>query len=736
MAERVQKVPAKSIGSGPIDETEFQPETFTLSPSRLLTPSSGPFLSRRRSDQKTSAPNPNPEDERVSKNIAQGADSKERFVLRAVRSIFILLCVTIIGLLNYLTFESEANPVLKTWFITNYGFFSLLLDPYVVLSITVLGVGVISWTLLSRPRGTFRKIISYLRPHWLYVLVIGIVMVAGASLQLAQPWIIGYLLVGNVIAFRSLGFLPTVLALLAGAFAMQQVAAFLTDYLTEKLGEKTVHKLRTDVFEHMERLPLQYLDESRSGELVSRIMSDTKEVESILTDDMPALGSDLIMVAGASSLLFFANARIALTIVPFIIGMVIVVNLFKRRVKRGARKIREAVGELSARTFEVISSLRIVKSFHREEEEAEEFRQRSLAIVRSNVNLVKLSSLYSTMVDTVTTLALLALLLVAVPSVLSGAMTLGALVAAIGLLSKMFDPLVSLSKANFKIEKAVAAGDRLFEVTEMQPEALDVPGTFAPLNIQGGIEFDNVSFHYNSGQKVLDRLNLTIKPGETVAIVGSSGVGKSTIVNLLLRFYEPTSGSIRIDNYPINLLKLAFLRNSIGLVIQDPILFSGTVRRNVAYGKTGASQEEIVRAAKAANAQEFILNLPKGYDTEIGERGVTISVGQRQRISIARALLKDPKILILDEATSNVDSQSEALIQDAMRRMSGERTTIVIAHRLSTIIDADRIVVLEDGKIAEVGTHLGLLQRGGAYARIYQNQLQAQPYQQIGERRP
>ncbi len=736
MAERVQKVPAKSIGSGPIDETEFQPETFTLSPSRLLTPSSGPFLSRRRSDQKTSAPNPNPEDERVSKNIAQGADSKERFVLRAVRSIFILLCVTIIGLLNYLTFESEANPVLKTWFITNYGFFSLLLDPYVVLSITVLGVGVISWTLLSRPRGTFRKIISYLRPHWLYVLVIGIVMVAGASLQLAQPWIIGYLLVGNVIAFRSLGFLPTVLALLAGAFAMQQVAAFLTDYLTEKLGEKTVHKLRTDVFEHMERLPLQYLDESRSGELVSRIMSDTKEVESILTDDMPALGSDLIMVAGASSLLFFANARIALTIVPFIIGMVIVVNLFKRRVKRGARKIREAVGELSARTFEVISSLRIVKSFHREEEEAEEFRQRSLAIVRSNVNLVKLSSLYSTMVDTVTTLALLALLLVAVPSVLSGAMTLGALVAAIGLLSKMFDPLVSLSKANFKIEKAVAAGDRLFEVTEMQPEALDVPGTFAPLNIQGGIEFDNVSFHYNSGQRVLDRLNLTIKPGETVAIVGSSGVGKSTIVNLLLRFYEPTSGSIRIDNYPINLLKLAFLRNSIGLVIQDPILFSGTVRRNVAYGKTGASQEEIVRAAKAANAQEFILNLPKGYDTEIGERGVTISVGQRQRISIARALLKDPKILILDEATSNVDSQSEALIQDAMRRMSGERTTIVIAHRLSTIIDADRIVVLEDGKIAEVGTHLGLLQRGGAYARIYQNQLQAQPYQQIGERRP
>ncbi len=661
----------------------------------------------------------------ASKTLTLEASSKEHLVLRAIRAVTISLCVGIIGLLNYLAFETQTNPTLKAWLVSNYGSFSLLLEPTVVLSITVLGVGVIAWTLISRPKGTLRKILSYLRPHWKYVLVIGFVMVSGAALQLAQPWIIGYLLVGNVITLRNLGFLPTVLALLAGAFALQQVAAFLTDYLTEKLGEKTVHRLRTDVFEHIEQLPLQFLDENRSGELVSRVMSDTKEVESILTDDMPALGSDFIMVAGASSLLFFANARIALTIVPFIIGMVIVVNMFKSRVKRGARKIREAVGELSARTFEVISSLRIVKSFHREAQEAREFRDRSIAIVRANVNLVKLSSLYSSMVDTVTTLALLTLLLVAVPSVLNNSITLGALIASIGLLNKMFDPLVSLSKANFKIEKAVAAGDRLFEITEMQPEVLDAPGAFTPANIQGGIEFDKVSFQYATGRKVLDNVSLAIQPGETIAIVGPSGVGKSTIVNLLLRFYEPTSGAIRIDGYPLDSLKLSFLRDSIGLVLQDPVLFSGNVRDNIAYGKLGASQEEIVQAAKAANAQEFILNLPKGYDTEIGERGVTISVGQRQRISIARALLKDPKILILDEATSNIDSQSEALIQEAIRRMRGERTTIVIAHRFSTIMDADRIVVLEEGRIAEVGTHHSLLQRGGAYSKIYQNQVLA-----------
>jgi subfamily B ATP-binding cassette protein MsbA len=651
---------------------------------------------------------------------------KEHRALRAIRAVTIVLCVGILGLLIYLAFETLTNPPLKAWLVSNYGSFSLLLDPTVVLSITVLGVGVIAWTLLSRPKGTLRKILAYLRPHWQYVLLIGFVMVSGAALQLAQPWIIGYLLVGNVITRNNLGFLPTVLALLAGAFALQQVAAFLTDYLTEKLGEKTVHTLRTDVFEHMQRLPLQFLDENRSGELVSRVMSDTNEVESILTDDMPALGSDFIMVAGASSLLFFANAKIALTIVPFIIGMVIVVNLFKRRVKRGARRIREAVGELSARTFEVISSLRIVKSFHREEQEAKEFRDRSIAIVRSNVNLVKLSSLYSTMVDTVTTLALLTLLVVAVPGVLTTppVITLGALIAAIGLLNKMFDPLVSLSKANFKIEKAVAAGDRLFEITEMPPEMLDAPGAFTPTNLQGAIEFEKVSFQYTPGRKVLDNMSLSIQPGETVAIVGPSGVGKSTVVNLLLRFYEPASGTIRIDGYAIDSLKLSFLRDCIGLVLQDPVLFSGTVRDNIAYGKLGATQAEIVQAAKAANAQEFILNLAKGYDTQIGERGVTISVGQRQRVSIARALLKDPKILVLDEATSNIDSQSEALIQEAIRRMRGERTTIVIAHRLSTIMDADRIVVLEEGRIVEVGTHHSLLQRGGAYSRIYRNQLQ------------
>ncbi|TMI36328.1 ABC transporter ATP-binding protein [Candidatus Bathyarchaeota archaeon] len=621
--------------------------------------------------------------EEKSRGVEREERPRERLMLRIARAIIILQWVAIISLLNYVTFVSQANPALKSSLVARYGFLSILLDPLVVLSISVMGVGIISLMVLSKPKGTLRKLFSYLRPHWPYVLAIGIAMAASDALNLAQPWIIGFLLFGNVIALRNIAFLPTVIALLGGAFFAKQILDFVDQYLTEILASKTVHGLRTQVYQHIQHLPVQFLDHSRSGELISRVMSDTNEIESVLTSDLSALGANFGMVAGASVLLFYASPRIALTVVPFIIGMVIVVNLFKRRIKRASRRIREAVGDLSARAYEVMSNLRIVKSFTMEEEEAKGFRNKSLAIVKSNI-------------------------------------------AFLGLLDKMFSPLIALSKSNFKFQKATAAGDRIFEITETKPEVLDVPGAYAPPEILGRIEFDGVSFKYERNQTVLDNFSLTINPGETIAIVGPSGAGKSTIVHLLLRFYEPDAGAIRIDGYPINALKLSYLRKNIGLVIQDPILFSGSVRDNIAYGKPGAGQEEIIQAAKAANAHEFILTLPKGYETEIGERGVTLSVGERQRVSIARALIKDPKILIMDEATSNVDSKSEALIQEAMGRMSGERTTIVIGHRLSTVMDADRIVVLEEGGIAEIGTHRGLLQRQGAYTQLYQNQLQAQ----------
>ena len=456
---------------------------------------------------------------------------------------------------------------------------------------------------------------------------------------------------------------------------------------------------------------------------MSRVVSDTGEVEKVMESDVSDFIQNVATVAGAVVILFLVNLKLTLLVLPVCFALIIVVSLFKRTIKRFSLRIREAFAELTSKTFEVFSGIRIVKGFGLEDHQETEFRDRSLRIVKAKLRLARLSGLYSSSVDLLMLLALLGEVWFSVPAVVSGALKLGALVAFLGEMEKMFKPLVQVSKENLKIQQALAAADRVFELMDRDAEVLEAPGGIAPPRIEGRIEFDKVSFAYRPSITVLRDFSLLIRPGETMAIVGSSGAGKSTVVNLLMRFYEPTSGRILIDGYPITQLSLGYLRKKIGLVLQEPVLFSGTIRENIKYGKLKASDEEVVRAAEAANAHEFIASLPKGYDTEIGERGVTLSVGQRQRIAIARALLKDPSILIFDEATSNIDSESETLIQDALRHLVKGRTLIVIGHRLSSIIDADRIVVIEDGVIAEEGTHDVLMSKGGAYNRLYEAQV-------------
>jgi len=579
-------------------------------------------------------------------------------------------------------------------------------------------------------RSTLSRIFSYLKPHSRYVVGVAISIVGSSSLELAPPWIIGFLLFKVVIGKGDLGFLPVVVALLGGVYIAKQVASYLKDYLSSLLGQKTIHTLRSDAYAHIEHLPVRFFDSARTGDLISRVVSDTNEMEKVLTEDIANLAANAVVVAGAVALLFIIDPRSALLVVPVCVLVVVVVNSFKRAIKRASARIRQAVAELTAKGFEVLSGIRIVKSFRMEGREAREFRTRSVEIARAKVKLTRLSAVYGSTVDLLTGATLLIVIYFATPAVLQApdqatlvAQT-GALYAFLSTLDKLFKPLVQLSKVNITLQKAIAAADRVFELMDMDPEVKDPSSGLSPAILEGRIEFDHVSFGYRGTQKVLENFSLVVEPGETVAVVGSSGAGKSTVVNLLLRFYDPTEGKILIGGYPIDTLNLGYLRSKIGLVLQEPVLFSGTLRENIGFGSPTPTHEDIIQAAQLAHAHEFIASLPKGYDTDIGERGVTLSVGQRQRIAIARALMKNPSILILDEATSNIDSESESLIKDALDHLAGRRTIIVIGHRLSSIMDADRIVVLAEGGIVEVGTHDDLIGKGGTYSRLYEAQIE------------
>ena len=484
-------------------------------------------------------------------------------------------------------------------------------------------------------------------------------------------------------------------------------------------------QLRAQVFAALQRLSVSYFESRSTGEIMSRVNSDTEHVERIFVDGLEGLLTASLTLVGITIMLFTLNWKLAaLSLLPIPI-LVLSASAFTKRVHRYYHAIRRNAAELNAYLQDALSGIRETMGFNRQSYERERFGRLSWQYSDSNLKAMYLWSLYSPGMIFVGSLGTVLIIWYGAGEVLRGALTVGELVMFLSYLALFYVPINQIHSVNHMLQHALAASQRVFDILDTLPEVQDRPGAVAPVErLNGAVRFEQVSFHYRPDVPVLLNVSLGVQPGERIALVGPSGAGKSTMLKLLMRFYDVRDGGITIDGYDVRGLPLVFLRSQIGLVQQEPFLFNGTVRDNILYGDLGAEQERLEAAARAARAHEFISQLPEGYDTWIGERGVKLSVGEKQRVSIARVLLKDPPIVIFDEATSNIDTETEVKIREALDCLTRGRTTFIIAHRLSTLHHVDRIVVVDQGQIVEQGLHQELLTKGGVYAGLYEAQFE------------
>jgi len=572
-----------------------------------------------------------------------------------------------------------------------------------------------SWQTTRRRFGTLWRLT---RPYRGRTGLSVVSLLTATATALAPPYLAKYALDDAVN-----GHTGAKLEIVVGIFLVAGLAnwgmTYVETYLTGWVGERILADLRNQLFGHLQRLSLGFYERNRAGVIISRLTNDVEAIDQLVTDGVTTLVQSSLTLVGTAVLLFVLDWRLALATCAVIPLMSLATVVFRKHSARAYAAVRERLGLVTATLAEDIAGMRVVQAFTREQAAYANFREVALRYRESNMQTVVLNGLYFPFVDLLSTVALAVVLGYGGHLYFAHSISLGTLFAFMLYVQNFFDPVQQLSQLYNTFLSATAALDKIVGVLEQQPEVADAPGAVDLPAIAGHVRFEGVRFSYGRGEEVLHGLDLDVPAGTTVALVGHTGAGKSTIAKLLARFYEPTAGRITIDDFDLDEVTQRSLRGQLGVVPQEGFLFAGTVAENIAFGRPDADADEIVRAAQVVGAHDFILRLEDGYETQLGERGSRLSLGQRQLVAFARALLADPRILILDEATSSVDIGTERKIEEALRILLAERTAFVIAHRLSTIRDADLIVVLEHGRIVEQGSHDELLARRGLYTSLY-----------------
>ena len=562
-----------------------------------------------------------------------------------------------------------------------------------------------------------RYLLKYKRRFMITVVAVVVVSLTG----LLPPYLLQVAIDNYMVNSDFVGL--TFIAMIAvGVYLVNWISDYLRTFHISWMGENMVNELRKQLFSHLQELSFGFYDRSEAGEIISRVTNDTDTLSQIFVQGVLTLISDVLTLVGIVAIMLLLSVPMTLAAFSVIPPLILLMFVFQSRLRKAYRATRKKIAVVTSRLEQSISGIKEIQSFTREQDAIEDFRQANVQNLQANVQAGKLFALLMPAVQIVGVIGTCVVLWFGGMSAISGSITLGIVIAFLLYVNRFFQPLVDLTTFYNTVQSAMSAAERIFVTLDTKPEIADAPDAVELSHVKGAIVFNHVTFGYDPDRPVLEDVNIHVEPGKTLAIVGPTGAGKSTIVKLLSRFYELQKGTVTVDGWDLRKVTLNSLHKQMGVVLQEPFLFSGTIMENIKYGKLDATDSEVEQVVKIVGIHKFINNLSQGYETDVGERGSRLSVGQRQLVSFARALLSDPPILILDEATSSVDPYTELKIKKALTVLLKNRTSLVIAHRLSTVRNADNIIVIDEGKIVEEGNHTELMKKKGMYHRLYKKQ--------------